>query len=293
MTQSSGREREWVDVARDAETGIETIRAHFDGHAYDPHFHDAYLVGLTEQGVQEFSCRRSLHRSTPGRIILIEPGEVHDGHAPEETGFTYRMLYLDPRLIHRHAGRLTARRAMPELGFRATLMDDPQLAGAISTAFALLHGRDIRLAREAALDHLIGCLANRMLGRESLAVPAPRRPAVVPVDLRRVRDLLHARLSMELGLDDLAAAAGTDRFRLTRAFRAAYGLPPHAYLVQLRLIEARRLLARGDRPADVAAAVGFADQSHLGRWFHRAYRLTPAAYRRSCTNVPDRNPAAG
>ncbi|MFP3608152.1 AraC family transcriptional regulator, partial [Paraburkholderia sp. SIMBA_053] len=32
---------------------------------------------------------------------------------------------------------------------------------------------------------------------------------------------------------------------------------------------------------------GFSDQSHLGRWFHRAYRMTPAAYRRMCTNVPD------
>ncbi|MDY0885163.1 AraC family ligand binding domain-containing protein [Dongia soli] len=280
-------------MRRDAETGVETIRAHFDGHAYDPHFHDAYLVGLTEQGVQQFSCRRSLHRSTPGRIILIEPGEVHDGHAPEEAGFTYRMLYLDARLIGRHAEPLAERRAGPELGFRATLMDDPQLAGAISTAFSLLHSGDIRLARDAALDNLIGCLADRMIGHAPSVALAPRRPATVPVDLRRVRDLLHARMSTEIGLNELATMAGTDRFRLTRAFRAAYGLAPHAYLVQLRLIEAWRRLARGDRPADVAAAVGFADQSHLGRWFHRAYRLTPTTYRKFCTNVPDRKPATG
>lgn len=291
MQQSSGTGSGWVEVGRDAETGIETIRAHFDGHAYDPHFHDAYLVGLTEQGVQQFRCRRSLHRSTPGRIILIEPGEVHDGHAPDEAGFTYRMLYLDPRLIQRHAERLAERRAASELGFRATLTDDPQLANAISTAFLLLHRRDIRLARDAALDRLIDRLTDRMLGRETMTVSV-RRPVITPIDLRRVRDLLHERMSTEIGLDELAVTAGTDRFRLTRAFRAAYGLPPHAYLVQLRLIEARRLLARGDRPADVAAAVGFADQSHLGRWFHRAYRLTPAAYRRSCTNVPDREAAA-
>ena len=57
--------------------------------------------------------------------------------------------------------------------------------------------------------------------------------------------------------------------------------------VQIRLIEARRLLAEGVRPAAVAAQCGFADQSHLGRWFRRAYGLSPATYRAGCTGVPD------
>lgn len=281
--QSNG----WVDLARDAATGIETIRAHFDGHAYDPHFHDAYLIGLTEQGIQEFSCRRVLHRSTPGRIILIEPGDVHDGHAPEEAGFTYRMIYLDPLWMRRrHGDRLVERGAGAELGFRNILAEDAPLARAISRAFHLLHRGDIRLAQDTALDHLIDGLADRMFGRRTVA-PAPNRMPIIPPDIGRVRDLLHARMSEEIGLDELAGAAGTDRFRLTRSFRAAFGLPPHAYLVQLRLVQARRLLARGEPPAAVAAAVGFADQSHLGRWFRRAYRLTPAAYRQICTNLPD------
>ncbi|MGK9019364.1 AraC family ligand binding domain-containing protein, partial [Pseudomonas aeruginosa] len=46
--------RDWIDLARDSETGIETLRAHFEGHAYDPHWHDSYLIGYTEIGVQQF-----------------------------------------------------------------------------------------------------------------------------------------------------------------------------------------------------------------------------------------------
>ncbi|NER62084.1 AraC family transcriptional regulator, partial [Pseudomonas sp. MAFF212428] len=49
----------------------------------------------------------------------------------------------------------------------------------------------------------------------------------------------------------------------------------------------RRQLAAGQRPAQVALDLGFADQSHLGRWFVRAYGLTPAQYRRRCTKLPD------
>jgi AraC-like DNA-binding protein len=53
------------------------------------------------------------------------------------------------------------------------------------------------------------------------------------------------------------------------------------------------MLAHGAPPATVAASCGFADQSHLGRWFRRAYRMTPAAYRARCTGVPDTEPQIG
>ena len=55
----------WIDLAQDADTGIETLRAHFKGHAYDPHWHDAYLIGFTETGVQQFRCRQARNVSTP------------------------------------------------------------------------------------------------------------------------------------------------------------------------------------------------------------------------------------
>jgi transcriptional regulator, AraC family len=89
----------------------------------------------------------------------------------------------------------------------------------------------------------------------------------------------------------LSRLAGIDRFKLTRQFKQAFGQSPHAYLVRLRLRSARVLLAQGIEPVQVAAQVGFADQSHLGRWFQRAYRMTPASYQRQCTNVLYPTPA--
>lgn len=57
----------WIQVRRDAATGIESVRAHFRGHAYDPHDHDEILVGVTQQGVQRFRCQRAIPTCTPGR----------------------------------------------------------------------------------------------------------------------------------------------------------------------------------------------------------------------------------
>lgn len=275
--------RNWIDLSQDVDTGIESIRAHFEGHAYDPHWHDSFLVGVTEQGVQQFNCRRVRHRSTPGHVILLEPGEIHDGHAPTEEGFTYSMLYLDPHWLEREMHALFEDApANSQPGFADTLSQDPRLATSINQAFHALHDGDLRIVRQTAIDSLLGSLTRHLEWRKRQDFD-PRLPLVAQI----ARDYLHAYTYQDIGLDDLAKVCGVDRFRLTRAFKTAFGLAPHAYLIQLRLAKARQLLARGETPAQVASALGFADQSHLGRWFRRAYQLTPADYRKRCSNLPD------
>lgn len=275
---------DWIELNRDAETGIETIRAHFEGHAYDPHFHDSYLIGFTEQGVQQFHCRKALHSSTPGQVFLLEPGELHDGHAPARGGFTYSMLYLDPHWLERELrGLFEDAPGDCQPAFAKTLASEPELLAVIAEAFQALQSRDLRIVRQAALDALLAKLARHLAWRPRLGSD-PRMPLVA----LRARDYLHAHMEQDLGLDELAWASGVDRFRLSRAFKAAFGIAPHAYLVQLRLARARQLLASGQPPARVAMTLGFADQSHMGRWFRRAYGLTPAHYRRRCSNLPDR-----
>jgi hypothetical protein len=80
-----------IRLVRDAASGIEAIHAGFAAHAYDLHRHDEWLVGVTDHGVQDFFCRGARRRSTPDRIILIEPQEVHDGEAGGEDGFVYQI----------------------------------------------------------------------------------------------------------------------------------------------------------------------------------------------------------
>ncbi|NWD71577.1 AraC family transcriptional regulator [Pseudomonas gingeri] len=275
----------WIDLAQDRDTGIETLRARFKGHAhaYDAHWHDSYLVGVTEQGVQQFNSRRNRYHSLAGNVFMLEPGEIHDGDAPTEGGFTYRTLYLDPLWLEREMNALFEEAPQgSQLGFVNPLATDTRLAQATSAAFEAIHTQELRIVRQSALDHLFDSLTGHLHWRTRYNED-PRLPRVAQV----AREYLHAHLQHDISLDEIAAICGVDRFRLTRAFKAAYNLPPHAYLVQLRVAKARQLLSRGETPANVAMALGFADQSHLGRWFMRAYGLTPAAYRKRCSNLPD------
>jgi hypothetical protein len=88
------RQADSIHFVRDTGSGVEAIRASFAGHAYDLHRHDDWLVGVTDRGVQDFFCPGARRRSTPGRVILIEPQEAHDGQAGDTGGFAYSMLYI-------------------------------------------------------------------------------------------------------------------------------------------------------------------------------------------------------
>jgi AraC family transcriptional regulator len=84
--------------------------------------------------------------------------------------------------------------------------------------------------------------------------------------------------AQEVKLSDMADAAGVSTFHLTRLFKKTVGMSPHQYLVEVRVHSAHALLASGaERPtlAEVAAAVGFSDQSHLTRQFKRILGTTP------------------
>ena len=153
---------------------------------------------------------------------------------------------------------------------------------AIGETFSTLHNDEMKIVQQSTMDNLLSRITAHCHWRKKL--PSQLHSAAVA---HRARGDLFAHIGENVGLSDLARETGTDRFTLTRCFKREFNLAPHAWLIQLRLAKARQLLARGDQPVDVAAAVGFADQSHLGRWFQRAYRISPAHYRRLCTNLPD------
>lgn len=267
-------EREWADFRRDRCGGAALLRAHFVQHRYDRHAHDEYSIGMTESGSQSFECRGVRHVTRPGSVMFFNPGEAHDGRATDAGGFVYRIIYLPVAAMHDLAGE-AAHRAAAEPLFTVPMAFDPDAARDVAAAWDALAGADA-----LAQDEALGALLFRVLGR--YAAPAiGRGDDAPPATLQRARDLIADRFADAVDLAALAREAGLSRFHLSRAFRRRFGMSPSEFRRLRRLEHARTLLARGGRPADAAAAAGFADQAHLTRAFKRAYGITPARFRRA------------
>jgi AraC-like DNA-binding protein len=98
-----------------------------------------------------------------------------------------------------------------------------------------------------------------------------------------VRAFLSEHYTKPVTLRTLAAEARVSSFHLIKLFRSATGVPPYAYVKQLRMRRARALLRAGTKPSAVAYQCGFSDQSHFTRDFVRLMRLTPRQFMRGGT----------
>ncbi|MES2015189.1 MAG: AraC family transcriptional regulator [Pseudomonadota bacterium] len=99
--------------------------------------------------------------------------------------------------------------------------------------------------------------------------------------LQAVLNHMHAHFGEALPMPMLAGLAGISLAHFRRIFEDAMGMPPHRYLLHIRLEQARRLLASALPIARIAQECGFASQSHLTAAFRSAHAVTPAAYRAS------------
>jgi AraC-like DNA-binding protein len=132
-------------------------------------------------------------------------------------------------------------------------------------------------------DHFAeeGALFEWMLGLErhlfELAHPRSQREAM----LEEVRGFTLANLARSFGVEQLAARHRISRSHFSHRFRAATGLAPAAFVLEVRLAEVRRRLREsGEALKAIAAETGFADANHLCKVFRREYHLSPGTYRR-------------
>jgi transcriptional regulator GlxA family with amidase domain len=193
------------------------------------------------------------------------------------------------------SGPWTARLVIVEAGDLARLATDPESDPLADIAFPNPQMAERELVRDFALLHAALETPRTRLERdvrladwlhavvEHSAAARPTRASLRPRDDRALRvacEYLADNFTRNVGLDELATAAGVGKFRLVRLFRERTGLPPHALLTAHRIRRARRLIEAGHSIAVVAVATGFADQSHLHRHFQRSLGMTPGEYRR-------------
>ncbi|MGV1802690.1 AraC family transcriptional regulator [Agrobacterium vitis] len=249
---------------------LRAVCAH-SSHKFPRHTHDEFGIGLIVKGAQVSASGRGQVIAEPGNIITVNPGEVHDGAPIGEHGRQWLMIYMEPEYLEEMQADL---QETGQVEFEKPVFDNPGLAVRFQRAIqAMSVGSDP--VAEMVLEESLLCLLAPLIAWRSNQPRPKDHPS-----MQRVWQMICDDPTANPSLHDLAKVADASRFQTLRAFQAMTGLTPHAFILQQRANQARRLiLSSRNSLADIAAACGYADQSHMTREFKRRYGLTPAAFR--------------
>ena len=253
---------------------------------YRRHSHTVFGVGLVEYGAQRSASGRGQVEAYAGDVIMCNPGEVHDGQPLGSPSRRWRMLYLEPAAM---AAAMGEPGGAAGLELTQPVAQDPRLRLALHELLDRLQrgggGQGpVAAAHTLACDESLARVFALLPGHHALAPAAAHSAAPLSAATARIqqaRDRLAADLLAPPTLGELALAAGLSKFQLLRHFEKAFGLTPHAWLLQQRAERARGLIRGGAGLAQAAAACGFADQSHMTRLFTRQFGFTPGAWQQA------------
>jgi len=269
---SGDQSRTWTDPAFEP---TEFLSAHYRNFVFPPHVHETFAIGIIETGGQQFRSGRASSLVMPaGTLCAINPGVVHEGCPATSHGWRYRMFYPSPALVARTLGGAQQRSPSGDWGLDRHVIDDPELYGEFEALHVSSQLRETLLERQTRISAFVG----RLFERHGNALPERGQARVAPRTVGIVRDYLHANAESQVSIADLAHAAGVSGTQVIRAFSAETGMPPHSYLVSLRVERAKALLRAGNSPAATALYVGFSDQSQMTRHFKRLTGITPGRF---------------
>ncbi|MFJ7108538.1 helix-turn-helix domain-containing protein [Pseudomonas sp. NPDC098740] len=230
--------------------------------ARDPVQWQTLGVSLERQhGVHAIDSDHRVDFDTLPGVLAYTPVGV-EVFSESASGGEYLLMRLDEPLADQH---------FPSVDYRVQSSGNRR---------ALMLGRELRrllLAPEP--DRL--ALEQRAVEFVGLMNPKTNTAQrVTPRVFTQVLDQIAEQFHEPLTLQQLAATYGQNELRFLRDFTRAIGLTPHAYLVEVRLQAARRMIEHTDLSlADIALYAGFAHQSHMGSAFRKYLAMTPSQYR--------------
>ncbi len=236
-------------------------------------FHTRFTVAtIIDAGPtgEDWIYRKNVHRAISRSVCLMEPGEIHANR--KLTTGTFFVLEIPEEVVERASAEFG--RSLSQIHVRT-----PQVNGGTLYATMLAFQRSMEkgsslLERQSRFAACLRLVLERMT-ETGINVQAPRAQESI---FRTVRQIIQDRYDEDVSLEELSHEAGVSSYHLCHVFKERAGISPHAFQTQVRISRARQHLASGVAPAQVAAAVGFYDQSHFIRHFRRQVGVTPSRY---------------
>lgn len=235
------------------------------------HWHSQWQLVAVTRGDGWVRTRGTQHGTPAGSLFLIPPETVHSNDVFER-GCDFRSMLIEPHLVEGVASAASMRLLRNEISKSPVLLSQ-RMANAFDHFHATAENNPTPLGTDAGLENWITSLLTRHTGQCEATPLQIAHPAA-----RKAKDFIADRATDGITLENVAVASGLSRYELSRQFKAAFGMPPHAWQLQVRIDRSKPLLRKGHQVGEVALQMGFSDQAHFTRVFKRTTGYTPGTY---------------
>jgi AraC family transcriptional regulator len=230
-----------------------------------------HAISFIERGAFDLYHAGRRWRMGPGSLFVTHPGFAyrcsHDEACPNDVSLSVQYSPALVEDVQRTTGRRWARAAPA-----ASLTN--RLAYLRHQLIEAARGREGSMSADAVAGDLLAALdeggsrPGRLFGPSLLAWYARR--------IEEAREMMAERFAEPISLEAVARGAGMSPYHFSRVFRELVGLPPHRYLVRVRLARAAQRLRQGAGVTETCYATGFNNLGHFIRTFRRAYGVPPS-----------------
>lgn len=251
---------EGIDFTRVIIDGVELKSCKLSHQSYKKHLHHELSLGIIREGKTTVDFGTSKFTFAKGDGVII-PSRMSHLCSPEDVeDWRFDMLYIDQEMF---ADKLEFLKVVKLSGKHVDKVDE------------FIQLLDIEQNPEVIEEKMIDLLIVLEEETQGVARITTEQEKFSGLD---IKEFIESKYDSKINLDELQRSFNTNKYALIRIFKKEYNTTPIAYQLQLKVAEAKRCLAKGMDVFDICNNIGFYDQAHFIREFHKMNGLTPNAY---------------
>lgn len=251
---------------------LETRISEENACAFKPHFHPTFSIAVLEEGENHFDYHGKRYHLEPGYLGLISPDTVHACNPPTKKPRSFHVMYLDVDWCTRIQKGLFSDISAFQEPHHPVLRDRKTYERFIALNYQMFD-ESFFLVLESELTELVSDIFQKTCVNR-IKTPLKVDSTLIISIQQHLDQTLHSNLS----LATLAETFEMNPYVLLRQFKKQTGTTPHAYQLNRRIDNAKKLLREGCPIVETALESGFSDQSHFHRHFKRIVAATPREY---------------
>jgi len=247
-------------------------RGLFTAQNFKPHFHECYTIIFVDKGVGDYSTNRSNFIISENTVLVLNPYEVHTGKSIDNKPWSFVTLYVPVDIMQK--ADINNDNASLTPFFKENKIKDEKLFQMGLEVFPhLVEPLNFKASEKMLMNFL-----QNLLHKYSYDSVEENSLSERFLIAQKTRNYIHESYNDEVSLHILSEEMSLNKYTLIKIFKEYYDLPPHQYLVNLKIEKAKKLLLEHKSCTEVAYLSGFFDQSHFIRHFKRIVGVTPKRY---------------